>query len=158
MRAIPTALCSTAILLGACSKSTPPPASPAPSATQPSTALPQQPNAAAPAPAQPAPAAAPLTEKAKIEKLLESLAASSDTFTRNGSDYTGKQAADHLASKWKSAGDRVKTARNFIDGLASKSSFSGKPYTVKRTDGTTVNAADWFNQQLKLIEESAASK
>jgi hypothetical protein len=151
MRAITTALCSITILIGACSKSTPPSAAPASPTTQPSTTPPQQP--AAPAAGAPAPTA-PLTEKAKIEKLLEALASSSDTVTRNGSDYTGKQAADHLRSKWSSAGERVKTARDFIDGLASKSSFSGKPYTVKGADGKTVNAAEWFNQQLKLIEES----
>lgn len=169
MRKLLTGLCALAALIGACSKTETAPASqpPAPAATQtppPAPSVPPastpaatKPDAAAAAPAAPTPLPAALSDREKIEKLLQALAASPDTFTRNESDYTGAEAAAHLRSKWTAAGDRVKTVRDFIDGLGSKSSMSGKLYTVRRADGTTVNAGAWFNEQLKLIEAGSAS-
>ncbi|MGH7131150.1 MAG: DUF5329 family protein [Phycisphaerales bacterium] len=119
----------------------------------------EAPGAATPsAPATPqttppaAPTTAPLSENQKIEKMLTLLAESDAVFIRNGVDYDGKAAAAHLRSKWSTAGSRIKTANDFIDGLASKSSTSGKPYQVRKKDGSTVLAGDWFRQLLAQIE------
>jgi hypothetical protein len=103
-------------------------------------------------------AAAPnkMADREKIEALLTKLEGSSDRFNRNGTEYSGKEAAAHLRSKLSSAGGRVKTVREFIDGLASTSSMSGKPYTVKRADGTTVNAKEWFDAALAQLEKPGA--
>jgi hypothetical protein len=86
----------------------------------------------APAPAAPA----PLSDAKKIEALLSRL----------------EEAAEHLRGKLKSAGDKVKTAEEFIEHLASKSSLSGKAYQVKLSNGRVVAAREWFGEQLRAIE------
>src|SRR5687768_3024786 len=74
----------------------------------------------------------PLSEPQKIDALIASVEKLKDAkFVRNGKDYEGKAAADHMRRKRKAAGDKVKTARGFITQLASKSSASGQPYKIK---------------------------
>jgi hypothetical protein len=91
-------------------------------------------------------------ERNKIERLLEALKTSDAVFIRNGVDYSGADAAAHLRRKWNSAGDKIKTAQQFIDELASKSSSSGKPYQIRRADGTIVDSQGWFEALLSTIE------
>lgn len=90
-----------------------------------------------------------LSERQKIEALLESLKNIPDAvFVRNGTDYTADQAADHLRRKLAAAGQRVKTAEDFIACCASGSSISGEPYRIKFSDGHIVNGADYFRSKL----------
>jgi hypothetical protein len=101
--------------------------------------------------AQVAPTA--LSEAKKIEALLTRLEASDAIFIRNGGEHTGKEAAEHLRGKLESASERVKTAADFIEHLASKSSLSGKAYRVKLSDGGLVEAREWFEGQLRAVEK-----
>jgi hypothetical protein len=84
----------------------------------------------------------------EIEFLLNHVATSDVRFIRNGTAYDAKQAADHLRSKLGAAGERVKSAEDFINGVATKSYFSGNPYLVKLQDGKTTPAATWLLQAL----------
>ncbi len=95
-----------------------------------------------------------LTEDQKIQRLIGSVESLKDAkFRRNGSDYDPKEAADHLRRKLKAAGDKVKTAEQFIDGLASKSSVSGEAYEIRYPDGRVVKTADFLKAELKKLEE-----
>src|SRR5436190_22382507 len=77
------------------------------------------------APAHPAPAH--LTEAAKIQALISSVEQlKGAVFIRNGTEYDGAKAAEHLRRKLGYAGSKVKTAEQFIDLLATGSSMSGK--------------------------------
>ena len=93
-----------------------------------------------------------LSEKEKIEALIQVVEKAGCTVIRNGVEYPSDQAAEHLRSKWRHAGDRIKTARAFIGNIASKSSMTGRSYQIKQRDGTTVAAAQWLNQELVKIE------
>jgi hypothetical protein len=73
-------------------------------------------------------------------------------FIRNGSDYDGPAAADHLRIKLRYAGSRIKTAQDFITYLASSSSASGKPYRIHFADGHEVDAGPYFRARLAEIE------
>lgn len=84
----------------------------------------------------------------EIEFLLKYVEGANVRFIRNGAEYGPKEAADHLRQKLSSAGERVKTAEDFIEGLASKSSVSGKPYLIKTADGKIVPAAEWLGKAL----------
>lgn len=106
---------------------------------------------AAAAPLAPAAAGVAMTETQKIEKMLARLAESDAVFIRNGSEYDGKAAA-HLRSKWSNAGSRVKTAQEFIDGLASTSSSTGKAYQIRKGDGSVVLSREWFLALLATVE------
>jgi uncharacterized protein DUF5329 len=99
-------------------------------------------------------AMSPLTEQEKIERLLELVGTSDAVFVRNGTDHTPAEAEKHLRSKWKFAGNKIKTARDFVEKVASTSSMTGRPYLIRRKDGTETPARDWFLAALDVLERS----
>ncbi|MHB8771765.1 MAG: DUF5329 family protein [Syntrophales bacterium] len=72
-------------------------------------------------------------------------------FIRNGRGYDAGAAASHLRLKLSLAGDRVKTAEDFIRLCATGSSRSGKPYKIRFSDGTVVKAEQFFHDRLKAF-------
>jgi hypothetical protein len=89
-------------------------------------------------------------EKKKIEFLISSVQnLKGAKFIRNGSEYDGKEAADHLRLKLKNAGSHVQTAADFIKLCASKSYITGQPYVIKFSDGKTVTAEKYLREKLK---------
>lgn len=99
-------------------------------------------------------AGARLNETQKIEKLIDTIASlEGATFIRNGDSHPASEAADHLRTKWKWAGDRITTAEQFIDQLATKSSQSGEPYTIKLSDGSVVEAGTYLHEQFNALDE-----
>ena len=93
-------------------------------------------------------------EADKIQYLISSIETlKGANFIRNGKMYDAGRAADHLRLKLKAAGDRVKTAEDFIRLCASKSSLSGKPYLIRFSDGTTVETEVFFHNRLKAFSE-----
>jgi hypothetical protein len=94
-----------------------------------------------------------LTEAAKIQALISSVEQlKGAVFIRNGVEYDGAKAAEHLRRKLGYAGKRVQTAEQFIDMLATGSSMSGKPYRIRFADGHSVESAVYFHEQLKRLE------
>jgi hypothetical protein len=84
-------------------------------------------------------------EDQKIEFLISAVAELPDAvFIRNGSEYSARQAADHMRLKLRRAGDRVKTVDDFIVYCATGSSVSGQPYTIKFHDGRVVRSEDFL--------------
>lgn len=98
-----------------------------------------------------------LTEAQKIEKLILYIEKTEAKFVRNGSEYSGIDAAKHLRMKREKAGKKITTARQFIDYLASKSSLSGEPYLMKFKNGSTLPVRDILYHQLKKLETIPAS-
>ena len=87
----------------------------------------------------------PVTDE--IAHLIDFVRHSSCTFIRNGSEYTGSAAADHVKAKYDYYKSDIKTVEDFIERAASKSMLSGKPYEVRCTDGKTIPAADWIRTE-----------
>jgi len=95
-------------------------------------------------------------EKKKIDFLLSSVEnIKGAKFIRNGTEHDGKEAAEHLRSKLKSAGGKVQTADDFIRLCASKSLISGKPYLIRSSDGKTENSEIYFREMLKEYNSTA---
>lgn len=91
-------------------------------------------------------------EAAKIQYLISTVETLTGArFIRNEKEYDAKRAANHLRHKLKAAGDRVKTADDFIRICASKSWVSGQPYQIRFSDGSTVEASDFFRNKLKAF-------
>lgn len=86
----------------------------------------------------------PLTDE--ITHLIDFVRHSSCTFIRNGSEYSGDAAADHIQAKYEHFKDEIRTVEDFVDRAASKSLVSGKPYEV-RCAGKTMPAADWIRAE-----------
>ena len=87
---------------------------------------------------------------AKINQLIIRLEVSGCSFTRNGSTYNSLKAADHLRLKYRNGKKWVNSAEQFIDRLATKSSWSGKPYTVNCGKGETPSGP-WLHAQLVAL-------
>jgi hypothetical protein len=89
-------------------------------------------------------------EKKKIEFLISSVEnLKGAIFIRNGSEYDGKQAAEHLRMKLSNAGGKVQTADDFIRLCASQSYITGKPYMIKLSNGKTIKSEKYFREKLK---------
>lgn len=85
-------------------------------------------------------------ETKEIEALLKKIESSDILFVRNGTEHRSSEAADHLRSKWKQSGGKIKTKQAFIDHLATKSSMTGELYYVILKDGTKLQAAEWLRK------------
>jgi hypothetical protein len=93
-----------------------------------------------------------VSETAKIQYLIayiETLEGAK--FIRNGLEYDARSASSHLRLKLKTAGNKVKTAEDFIKLCASKSSITGEPYLMRLADGTTVKSEVFFRNKLKTF-------
>ncbi len=98
-------------------------------------------------------ASAPAGETQKIEALIQDVRNLKDaTFIRNGSSYSSESAAIFLRRKWQANQSAVKTARDFIDKVASFSGTSGKPYLIHFKDGREIHSRDFLLARLKSVE------
>ena len=89
-------------------------------------------------------------EKKKIAMLISSIEnLEGAIFIRNGSEYNGKKAAEHLRMKLQKAGAKVKTADDFIRLCASESEITGKPYMIKLSNGKIIKSEEYFREKLK---------
>lgn len=88
------------------------------------------------------------TSEAEIQHLLDFVAASGCTFVRNGKEHDPADAADHLRLKYRNGARYVNSAEQFIDRLASQSSWTGQAYTVT-CDGRTEPTGQWLHRALR---------
>ena len=93
-----------------------------------------------------------LSEDQKINLLYQEIRNTRAVFIRNGVEYDAETAVSHLKRKRDYAGDRIKTARHFIEYLATKSSVTGIPYKIRFPDGREVESATFLLQTLERIE------
>ncbi len=84
---------------------------------------------------------------AEIDYLLTFVAESGCTFIRNGSEHEPAAAADHLRLKYSRGARYVNSAEQFIDRLASESSWTGKIYYVD-CNGHTEPSGQWLHRAL----------
>jgi hypothetical protein len=93
-------------------------------------------------------------EAAKIRYLISSVETLEGAkFIRNSKEYDARSAASHLRLKLKNAGDRVRTAEDFIKFCGSKSYMTGEPYLIRLKDGTTVKAEVFFRKKLMAFAQ-----
>lgn len=85
---------------------------------------------------------------AEIDFLLTTVAESQCTFIRNGKEYAGDAARDHLQTKRERGKKYFDTTELFIERIAGKSSWSGKPYRI-RCGENEEDAGDWFTRELE---------
>jgi Family of unknown function (DUF5329) len=98
---------------------------------------------------------APAAERQKIEALINSIADAKDLqFVRNGKVYDAVIAAKFLRGKLAANDAEVKTARGFIDKVASFSGTSGQPYLIRKSDGTEIKSKDYLLAELRKLEKA----
>ena len=79
-----------------------------------------------------------------IQHLLDHVSNSQLTFIRNGTEYTGVEAAEHMENKYAYFKKKIKTAEDFIELTASKSLMSGKPYMIVTEHGERIRSDSWL--------------
>lgn len=102
-------------------------------------------------------AAAELSPAAQkeITLLLDKVGASSCSFNRNGTWYTGPEARKHLERKFDYMLNRgmLTSADQFIADAASASSMSGKPYLMKCGNDEPKRCGDWLQVELRRMRQ-----
>lgn len=89
-------------------------------------------------------------ETKNIDRLLVIIENSTEKFLRDGVEYSGSDAAKHLRTKRSQFGKPIETLDEFIEKIASRSIISGKPYQIKLSDGSIMDAPTWYRKQLGL--------
>jgi hypothetical protein len=93
-------------------------------------------------------------EKQKIERLIQHVESLKNAvFVRNGKAYDAPTAARFLRGKWKASADEVKTARDFIEKIATASSTTGRPYHIRFKDGTEQKSGEYLRSVLKKLSK-----
>ncbi|SRR6266498_1861359 len=96
---------------------------------------------------------APVAERQKIESLIKQVGDLKDAkFIRNGSTYEVSSAVRFLRGKWNANAAEVKSARDFIDKVASMSGTSGKPYLIRFNDGREIKSREYLLAELQKLE------
>jgi hypothetical protein len=85
----------------------------------------------------------------EIDYLLGFVSNMDCQYIRNGTDYDGKAARDHIAMKYEYYLDDIKTTEDFILYSATSSKISGKKYRIKCPGVEVVNANDWLLKELQ---------
>lgn len=87
------------------------------------------------------------TATEEINFLLSFMEESDCIFVRNGKEYPGKEASAHLSKKYNYAKSRIKSSEDFIARIASQSSISKKPYSVRCKDSSQ-STKEWLTNSL----------
>lgn len=89
-------------------------------------------------------------EEARINTMLAALEKQAGiVFIRNGSEHTAAEAASHLRLKLSKTRDRLDSAEQFIDKVASSSSLTGQPYLVREAGKGERPANAFLHELLK---------
>ena len=96
--------------------------------------------------------------EAEIDYLITSVGESGCTFIRNGSRHEAEDAASHMRLKYRRGKRYATTAELFIERLASKSSMSGKLYTIDCPGSEIVPSGEWLAERLQEYRAQASTQ
>jgi hypothetical protein len=85
---------------------------------------------------------------AEIDYLLDTIETSGCTFIRNGKEHEPAPARSHLEMKRKRGKRYYDSTEEFIERIASSSSWSGKPYMIRCGDEEPHPIKNWYLQTL----------
>lgn len=89
---------------------------------------------------------------AEIQHLLAFVKNTQCTYIRNGTHHSGEEAVKHIEKKYNYFADDIKTTEDFIRLSATKSTMSGKTYSVI-CDGKTTSSAQWLLDELREFRQ-----
>lgn len=88
----------------------------------------------------------------EITALLDFIERTECTFIRNAKRYDSIAARQHIEKKYDYYRERIKTAEDFIQYSATKSSMTGNPYKVL-CNGVHMNSSDWLKAELARMRK-----
>ena len=84
----------------------------------------------------------------EVEYLLSAVGNSDCLFIRNGTEHPPAEAEAHLRMKYRKGARYVSSADDFIARIASKSSWSGRPYQIHCPGHELQSSSQWLNDRL----------
>lgn len=87
----------------------------------------------------------------EIDYLLDAVVESDCTFIRNGKEYPAAAARDHLQMKRERGRRYFDSTEEFIERIASESSWTGRPYQVRCGDAEAEPTRKWFTAALERL-------
>jgi len=94
----------------------------------------------------------PAVEKQKIQSLIAAVENLSDaTFIRNGKSYKPETAGKFLRGKWREREDEVRSAEEFIENVATRSSTTNQPYRIRLANGDEITTASFLRAELAKL-------
>jgi hypothetical protein len=90
----------------------------------------------------------------EIAHLLNFIASTDCVFERNSSLYKHREAVDHIHKKYQYFAGKIKSAEDFINLSATKSSISGKYYKIHCNNQSPINSQAWLLTELKAQRDS----
>ena len=100
------------------------------------------------------PVVAELAPDVEVEHLLNTIGNSDCIFIRNGTRHNASNAEDHLRMKYHKARRHADNADEFIDNLASESSWTGKPYMIECPVSGEQPARQWLTERLNAYRHA----
>jgi hypothetical protein len=91
----------------------------------------------------------PEAQRHEVQHLLDFVAASPCTLIRNGSRHDAAEAVAHMRRKYAYFRDEIHTTEEFIAYAASRSTLSGRPYTVECPGRETIRSSQWLLRELR---------
>ena len=90
----------------------------------------------------------------EIEYLLTTIGSSQCIFNRNGKDHSSDAAEAHLRMKYGKARRHIADADDFIDRLASESSWTGVAYSIDCQGSEKQTSREWLTKRLSTYRAS----
>mgnify|MGYP001815368572 CR=1 FL=1 len=97
----------------------------------------------------------PGEQQAEVNYLLNYVEKSGCVMNRNGSRHNGGEAVSHIQKKYDYFRDEINSTEDFIEYSATKSTMSGKYYTVECPGAEPVKSQDWLLDALQVYREGA---
>ncbi len=98
------------------------------------------------------------TVQEEIDHLITYLSDSGCTYIRNGMEYTALEAVEHINRKYDYFHDDIDSAETFVELSASKSTMSGKPYSIKCPGKVEQSSASWLLEELGRYRQSRGGR
>ncbi len=97
----------------------------------------------------------PASQKPEIDHLLTFVQHTSCKINRNGKLYDGDDAVSHIKKKYAYFKDDIQTTEQFIELSATKSTMSGRYYTVQCNEDKQLRTQEWLLEELANYRENA---
>lgn len=85
----------------------------------------------------------------EVTHLLDFIKNSHCHFNRNGSTHLAKETIKHIEKKYQYFRDDIENSEDFIKYSATKSTMSGRYYTVTCPGQQTIRSRDWLLKELE---------
>ena len=87
----------------------------------------------------------------EIAHLIQFVSSAGCEFERNGNRHSAAEAKAHISRKHQHFQDEIDSAERFIHLAASRSSFTGRKYTIHCPGEKVMASETWLLQELKTL-------